>query len=339
MGLRRKYHQAILRQERLRIWARGLRRQVELRPLVRRTHRIKRRDILLFCTVRNERIRLPWFLDYYRRLGVAHFLFVDNGSTDGGAEYLAEQDDVSVWTTQASYKRSRFGMDWLNGLLHRFGRGHWVVVVDADEFLIYPHIETRPLPALTEWLESCNHRSFGTILLDMYSDKPILETGYAEGQDPFDLLQYFDAANYSFDRNGTYRDLWIQGGPRQRVFFPDRPELGPALNKIPLVRWRWGTVYRSSTHTLLPRGLNQVYSERGGERACGALLHAKFLQTFGAKAEEEIARGQHYAASREYRVYDDKLSDGLRMWTPASTRLQGWRQLEDLGLVSTGGWA
>src|SRR6056297_1651671 len=121
MGLRRKYHQAILRQERLRIWARGLRRQVELRPLVRRTDRIKRRDILLFCTLRNERIRLPWFLDYYRRLGVAHFLFVDNGSTDGGAEYLAEQDDVSVWTTQASYKRSRFGMDWLNGLLHRFG--------------------------------------------------------------------------------------------------------------------------------------------------------------------------------------------------------------------------
>ena len=54
---------------------------------------------------------------------------------------------------------------------------------------------------------------------------------------------------------------------------------------------------------LLPRGLNLVYDEWGGEKASGCLLHAKFLDTFAVKAEEEMARGQHYANSHEYRAY------------------------------------
>ena len=123
------------------------------------------------------------------------------------------------------------------------------------------------------------------------------------------------------------------------MFFREDPESAPALNKVPLAHWKFGMVYRSSTHTLMPRGLNQVYNETGGERACGALLHAKFLDLFGAKAAEEIRRGQHYAGSREYRIYDEKMTDGLAMWTPCSTRYKDWRQLEELGLLSSGSWA
>lgn len=42
--------------------------------------------ILLFSTLRNERVRLPYFLRYYRDLGVNHFLIVDNDSEDGSHE-------------------------------------------------------------------------------------------------------------------------------------------------------------------------------------------------------------------------------------------------------------
>ena len=78
-----------------------------------RTTGIKRTDILLFVTVRNEEERLPYFLDYYRRLGIDHFLFVDNASTDGTGELLRRQDDVSLWSSDQSYRLSRFGVDWL----------------------------------------------------------------------------------------------------------------------------------------------------------------------------------------------------------------------------------
>jgi hypothetical protein len=66
-----------------------------------------------------------------------------------------------------------------------------------------------------------------------------------------------------------FGNLWIQGGPRARMFFTDAPERAPALNKMPLVRWHRSYAYVSSTHMLLPRGLNLVYDEWGGEKASG----------------------------------------------------------------------
>ena len=74
--------------------------------------------------MRNEIIRLPYFLEYYRKLGVAHFLIVDNDSDDGTGEYLADQPDVSLWHTTHSYKLSRFGVDWLTWLQIKIGRAH-----------------------------------------------------------------------------------------------------------------------------------------------------------------------------------------------------------------------
>jgi len=311
----------------------------ELSPVQDRTAQVNPSDILIFSTLRNERSRLPYFLKYYRDQGVNHFFIVDNDSNDDSREYLAMQTDVSLWTTKASYKRSKFGVDWLNGLKTKYAHGHWVLVVDVDEFFVYPHCDTRPLRALTDWLDSASVKSFGTMLLDMYPRGKIHKTRYLEGQDPVAVTPYFDASNYFIEKNNKYGNLWIQGGPRMRAFFRDNPQHAPALNKTPLVKWTRGNVFVSSTHTLLPRGLNQVYDEWGGQRACGCLLHTKFLETFSAKAKEELNRKQHYAASREYKTYVGKLESELNLWTDQSTKFKGWRQLEELGLVSSGNWA
>ncbi len=113
-----------LRLQRKRWRIRAFRKRHELTPVVNRTSLIRRGGILVFSTFRNENVRLPYFLKYYRELGVDHFLMVDNDSDDGGREYLAEQPDVSVWSTDASYKRSRFGVDWLNWLQLKYAHGH-----------------------------------------------------------------------------------------------------------------------------------------------------------------------------------------------------------------------
>ena len=251
MGLLSRYR---LRLQRKRWLLRAGRKRRELTAIAQRTEAIRPGDVLLFATLRNERVRLPYFFSYYRGLGVTHFLLVDNGSDDGSAEWLAAQRDVSLWSTGASYKRARFGVDWVNWLLMRHGHGHWCLTVDVDEFLIYPFCDTRPLPALTDWLDASSIRSFPAMLLDMYPKGRLDETPYREGQDPFEIAAWFDAGNYSFKRNWRYGNLWVQGGPRARCFFPDRPERAPALNKIPLVRWNRAYAYVSSTHMLLPRG-------------------------------------------------------------------------------------
>lgn len=329
----------MLRRERLLRVLRAYRARQRLEQVEDRTAEIQQGDILAFSTVRNERIRLPYFLSYYRAMGVGHFFFVDNGSNDGTREYLQGQPDCSIWATEESYKRAKFGVDWLNGLKRKYALGHWILAVDADEFLVYPHMDVRPLRALTDWLDAAKIRSFGTLLLDMYSRGPIVDIHYEEGDNPFETLQYFDSCNYTISRNPRYGNLWIQGGVRQRAFFEETPQNAPALNKIPLVKWDKGMVYASSTHTLLPRGLNLVYADDGGERVCGCLLHAKFLNLFVEKAGEETDRLQHYAASREYKAYQNSMAEDFTLWTPQSEKFADWRQLDALGLMSTGGWA
>ncbi|MGR3485288.1 MAG: glycosyltransferase family 2 protein [Paracoccaceae bacterium] len=304
-----------------------------------RTADIRPRDLLVFGTFRNEAVRMPWFLKHYRDMGVGHFLLVDNASDDGGREYLEAQPDVSLWRTDTSYKRARFGMDWMNHLLRTHGHGHWCLTVDPDELLVYPFCDVRPLRALTDWLDASSIRSFSAMLLDMYPRGPLSAQPYRAGQDPLEIAQWFDAGNYTIRRNKRFGNLWIQGGPRARAFFADRPERAPALNKIPLVRWHRAYAYESSTHMLLPRGLNLTYDEWGGEKASGMLLHTKFLDTFHAKAAEELSRGQHYAGSAEYKAYAASAEEDPELWCRWSERYLNWRQLEVLGLMSKGNWA
>ncbi len=328
-----------MRLERRKYLVRAWRKSRSLRAVANRTSAIGPQDVLCFCTLRNEKVRLKYFLSYYRDRGVSHFLFVDNDSTDGTREFLADQPDCSVWTTPDSYKRARFGMDWMNRLLRLYGHRHWCLVVDPDEFLVYPFSDTRPIPALTDWLESSSIKSFGAMILDMYPKGPITAQPYADGQDPFDIACWFDTGNYVIERNWEYGNLWIQGGPRARSFFAEQPAKAPALNKVPLVKWHKSYAYASSTHMLLPRGLNLVYDEWGGEKTSGVLLHAKFLDTFTHKAAEELERHEHYAASAEYKAYHAGLTESPDFWTKWSERYINWRQLEILGLMSKGNWA
>ena len=246
-----------LRWKRRRLLFRALLKRRQITPLNDRTATIRPTDILLTCTVRNEAIRLPFFMAHYRALGVSHFLFVDNGSDDGTADYLAAQPDASVWTTKSSYKLSRFGMDWVTWLQIRHAHGHWCLTVDADEILIYPYHDTRPLPALTAWLDAGQVRSFGALMLDMYPKGLLQAQTYEPGADPFDALCWFDSGNYTIQKQSVMQRLWIQGGVRARLFFADRPDRAPTLSKVPLVKWERRFAYVSSAHTLLPRDLNQ----------------------------------------------------------------------------------
>jgi hypothetical protein len=318
---------------------RAFRKRREMKPVADRTNHIKSDDILAFSTLRNEKVRLPFFLQYYRDMGVNHFLIVDNDSDDGSREYLAEQPDVSLWTSKHSYRRSRYGVDWLNWLQRKYGDEHWCLVVDPDELLVYPFCDTRPLRALTDWLDASSIRSFSAMLLDMYPKGRINERPYRAGQNPLEIASWFDSGNYSISRNWKYWNLWIQGGARARMFFQDNPKEAPALNKVPLVKWKKRYAYVDSTHMLLPRGLNLVFDEWGGEKASGVLLHTKFLDTFSVKAAEELKRRQHYAKSVEYLAYARSLNDDPELWCKWSEKYINWRQLEILGLMSKGNWA
>jgi hypothetical protein len=307
----------------------------QLRSVQDNTAGIADGDVLLVVCLRNEKFRMPAFVDHYRRLGVDHFLVIDNGSTDGLQDWAAEARDISVWYTEASYKKARFGMLWCNDLLRRYGTGHWCVTVDPDELLVYPFYETRGLKALCRFLEDDGREIMHSVMLDAYSDRDVDDTVLSEGDDPFRVCPYFDGDGY-VQETGWGNGTCIRGGPRQRVHFRRQPETAPALNKAPLVRWRRHYHYRMSMHDAYPLRLNRAHA-RSEVSLTGALFHFKLIASLEDKAREEMQRREHFAGSREYEQYlsastNEFYEEGL------STRYEGSAQLQRLGLMSAGKW-
>ncbi|MEM5469441.1 glycosyltransferase family 2 protein [Celeribacter marinus] len=333
------YFQAyMMRQLRRHLIWRSFRSRRQLTAITNRTSVIGDDAILAVSVVRNEAQRLPYFLDYYRDLGVTHFLIIDNDSDDGSTALLAQMRDVSLWVTKASYKASRFGLDWANWLLMRYCNDKWCLTVDADELFVYPDVQTRKLPDLCRFLDQTGTPAMGALMLDLYPEGPIGAVRYMAGQDPRDVLTHFDPTPYRATRQQPRGNLWLQGGARERVFFADAPEKGPTLNKLPLVRWNWRYAYINSTHSLLPPSLNALYDGPSDPRLTGVLLHTKFLPNVIEKSREEKNRNQHFRDPSAFQGYYDSIVDSPDLMGDISVPYEGVDQLESLGLMSRGAW-
>ena len=175
-------------------------------------------------------------------------------------------------------------------------------------------------------------------MLDLYPEGPVGDADYRPGQDPLDVMPWFDRGNYTIRLQPRHRNLWIQGGVRARMFFSAEPRRAPTLNKIPLVKWRRNYCYVTSTHYMLPRPLNDVFAWDGGETTSGILLHTKFLDSIVEKSKEEKIRREHFENSILYESYYDRLVSNPTLWCAQSSRFVSWRQLEGMGLMSRGGW-
>jgi len=326
-----------LRWRRRRYLLRAWRRAKELNAIADRTGTIGADALLCFSTVRNELSRLPFFLKHYRDLGIGHFLIVDNGSDDGSSELLREQKDVSLWSTTASYKASRFGVDWLNALQNRYAPGHWALTVDADEILVFPDCDRFDLPALTTWLHGSGYDSFGAMMLDLYPRGPLADAAHDPATPIWATLTHFDAWGYTWEWQPKFRNISIRGGPRKRRFFANAPDHAPHLHKVPLVRWRRGWTYASSTHLALPRRLNNAFDARD-PRPTGVLLNSKFLPEIVEKSAEEKTRADHFTHPERYGDYYERLTESPDLMGAPSTRYEGPEQLVALGLMRRGNW-
>jgi hypothetical protein len=284
---------------------------------------------LVFSAVRNEELRLPYFLRFYREMGTAGFAIADNDSTDRTTALLAGEPDVALFRAGGRYSRSRCGVDWINALLHRFGRNRWCLVVDADELLVFPYCEDVGLRELLRHLDASGAQALPTFLLDMYSRGPIRDARYRPGQPFLSASPYFDPQGYvEFQAVAPGRALPARGGPRHRLFWQGRTRVRPSplLVKYPLVRWDAGLRYEASTHALPSVTAADV---------TGALLHFKLFDDFPARVHEEVNRREHFDDASQYASYWDVLfgQPDLSAHHAASAEYRGSRQLLELGLI------
>ena len=262
-------------------------------------------EIRCFCCGRNEASRIPEFLEYHRRLGVDRFFFVDNGSIDESVEIALAEEAVHVWSTEQPYQDSRFGVDWQEALLQQFGGGQWCLLLDLDEFFYFPFCDQgRNFKDFLATLDSAGHTVVKSMMLDMYSDRSIVETRLGSDQSIFEICPYFDRPRHLslfFTRDFQRLQRIYFQGVRRRVF-----SAAAMVRKYPLVR--------HSKDTRLSPGHHHLHADvRNLARDRTFIFHFKFLSTLQDYARESIDRGCHWNASSEYQDYLDGIEGNPAM--------------------------
>jgi len=316
-------------------------------------------EIRLFCLVRNEILRIPFLLEHYKKLGIERFFFIDNSSNDGTREYLLKQTNCHLFFSSNSYK-SGAGIQWLNSLLNAFGCGFWCLIVDADEFLNYPYCEKITLPALCQYFDAEQIEGLFTFLLDMYPSGALQDAKPTKRQMLHHICDYFDRDYYFLKRirllgPEPFPPLEVLGGPRARCFYGWQGEKSfawrlfihilergivllrkkglnvpiirlksTALFKIPLVKWKHGLSFSSSTHILQPIKL---------AFETGVLLHYKFLYDFHDRVIKNVKDGMHTEGSIEYKKYLSHIKNIKNLMYSGSTKYESSDDVLDAGLM------
>ena len=309
-----------------------------LSPIYDNTQNIKAGDKLLLTMGKDEGKRIPYFLEYYRQLGIDHFFFIDNDSIEPMADSLSGMPDVSLWHTKDSYSGSNYGVDWMNVINGHYAPGHWTLTVDLDEFLVFPYMEDRSFSELCLHLDNMEQASMFCPLIDMYPNGPISDAVVPPGDNPLNYADHFDVVGYHSER-GIFDDVWIRGGPRCRVFNHGDVQKSPSINKTPLMKWNDDTLYLVSTHTAYPFEYNQPHNN-GISSVTGALLHFKFTSDMTKKAEYAVKHKNHYKESREYIEYLKTLErdEHLNLTSPVSAKYINSHSLIDAKLMNTALW-
>lgn len=325
-------------------------------------------EVIGIVVARNEGLRLGAAIRHARDLGIGPIILVDNLSTDATREVALSHPRVHLVEAPGSYAEAFFGIHWVNPLLHRFARGHWVLLFDADEMLVFPGSD-RPgaLPRLCAHLDGLGSEGLLTIMLDLFPREPLHATRYRPEQDLLEAAPWFEPPRLRQEPAPEFPHIATYGGIRERLFFPETiptrparfvhqklynlgwrlpalrhaawyaclaPHRSPNLTKLPLVRWREGQEFRSA-HTTAPLAM-------AAEQPSGILLHFKFLQDFHERVLDAVARDAHFNGSAEYRRYLAALKrdPDFTLHGPHSLRYAGPDQLLALGLLrDTSGWA
>ncbi len=269
--------------------------------------------VIAFSVVYNGMDYLPPYFDHYRALGIKSFVIVDNDSSDGTRDYLAQQPDVCLYAHSGSFRAAAHGVAWINPLIQRYARGKWALFVDVDEHFVFPLSDQgRSIVDLVDYAQSIGAGSFASFMLDLFATP----RSFAKG---FSGHRYFDPQYLRYPSVAP-PFITVQGGVRGRL--TGRHFL---ITKSPLVRVDRDLHFTENNHH---------HSYLTTSDVTTALLHNKFVGDTQHKFTEAVTRGEHFLGGRFYRDMLARMrGKGIRagLW---ARRFRGVNQLQRLGLMT-----
>lgn len=131
-------------------------------------------EVGLVCMVKDGGFYLDTLIKHHRRIGVRHFLFIDNGSVDGSMDHVAAQPDVTVISNHLSV--TEYECLLRAQIARQVFSGGWFLFVDSDELAEMAHGTTRGINAYTEY---CNEHGYDIVVgqvLELFSPHALSQT-------------------------------------------------------------------------------------------------------------------------------------------------------------------
>lgn len=293
-------------------------------------------DVVLVCLVKNGAVFMESFLHHHAQLGVAHFVFLDNGSTDDTVKIASSRGNVTI--LRSSIPAKRFENTMRRFVIRKFAMGAWCLCVDSDEHFDYPHSDRLPLKGLIAYL---NHEGYTCVIaqmLDMFDDEVI---GHATDVDDLNIPErhvFYDISNIDkydyhacsiggmdyFVRDNTVASpqiKWQFGGVRHTQF-----KAYVCLTKHPLMH-----VSRSMTPSVHP------HVSTGVRCADISLLlrHYKFAGDFRGRVQSEV-RNKTWNSGESEKYWQELIQPGaVRLKQDTAQRFSGTARLVEDGFLVT----
>lgn len=255
-------------------------------------YNINPRHPIAIIVVKNDLEKIKLQYNSLEKLGIEHFVYIDNGSTDGSLEFLISKSSVKIFKTSQTYNGATKN-GWQTRIIELYGYDKWYLILDSDEILDYPYSEEVGIDILIDFFESKKIERPISFLVDMHpkefnliKDKYNLKTDFT----------YFDTNLYPIN---TKQGTLVYGGFRQNFF--NLEGTSPWLTKYPLFKSSKNKIFR--THFSYP------YSENLTDKFLLFIRHYKFTREDIHKFDGIISDGLYAKESLQYKIYKEKFNE------------------------------
>ncbi len=280
---------------------------------------------------------LSWFLNYYRKLGVKLFVFLDISADQDLTDWLDGTIDCAVWRPDGFMHPGKT-VHALNFLRHLYARNKWCLSVEPYDFMVFPKSETRHIRDLTDFLESEQRRHVFAIIVDTYADGPASELPVNDELSPFEQLPYFDRFGYQTAAAQELDVVPILGGVQRRYLYGDEPQRAPALNRIPLIKLGWDCYYLASTRVMVPAQCNAPHSEWHSTTTACLLRYALLGSEMPLHIAKQAEPAQLYPDDVTPLFAGSEAMNTATLKNQGSQKFRTSRDLLDCGLLNNGQW-
>lgn len=220
-----------------------------LRRSMRHIHGPKRfetgvEDVTVVALVRDGIYYLDGFFDYYRSIGVDHFVFVENGSDDGTVSRITREPGTIIVQSHLPWGLNENG--FRRYAAETYCAGRWCLYADMDEQFDFEGRADIGLAGLVRYLDAQGYTALVAQMLEMFPKVALRQTADLSFDRALADYQYYDpthiravdyhdpsiAFSYYLGTNTIANNdiRFLFGGVRQKVFGEDC-----ALSKHPLV--------------------------------------------------------------------------------------------------------